>query len=135
MIDVHLFVEDKTQIKFLVDLIAERFKHNFDYNPEKKAGKFYNTYGAWNEWVNLRDFFKENSKTENNRINLLFADADVDCKKRKEEIETLNNQEQEPLLFKLFLFPDDKNKGNVESLLEQIYKPKQFIECYQKMEA
>ncbi len=135
MKEVHLFVEDKTQIKFLVDFIAERFKYQFDYHPNSRKGDpFYSQYGSWNEWTERREKFKENSHESRGITNLLFVDTDNDFKNRKAEIEYLNAQEKEPLKFELFLFPDHENTGSIETLLEKIYRPKEFVDCYNQLE-
>ncbi len=60
--------------------------------------------------------FTEN--TDGGGTNLVIFDADDEPKNRREEI--LKSKAEEKLNFELFLFPDNKNAGELEDLLCQI---------------
>ena len=67
-------------------------------------------------------------------INLLIFDADSDPEIRRDEINGW--KEKYGINFELFLFPNDKASGTVETLLESIVNPANrcVIECWHKYE-
>lgn len=72
--------------------------------------------------------------TDDGGINLVIFDADDDCKIRRTEL--LDWKRRTQTNFELFLFPNNKDEGELENLLEQIINPenKQIMECWDNYE-
>ncbi|TLE03330.1 DUF3226 domain-containing protein [Helicobacter japonicus] len=66
---------------------------------------------------------------KNNRVCIIF-DADLDCNQTRQSIENKIRNYKD--MVEIFLFPDNKNKGNLETLLSDIAKYKEIIECFEK---
>ena len=121
-----IFTESKADVKFLKDYIEEILNISLDNNN-------FDTLGSWSgykEGGNLKQSFIENTNNEN--ISLLILDADSDINKRREEVlndfKTLGNPVE------LFLFPNDKDNGELETLLAQIAVERKLIECFESYE-
>lgn len=73
--------------------------------------------------------------TRKGGINLVIFDADKDAISRKEELEQI--KEKYGLSFELFLFPNDKDSGAIEELLEQVINPQNqsILDCWKHYEA
>ncbi|MCX2716349.1 hypothetical protein OQH61_01160 [Helicobacter sp. MIT 21-1697] len=67
----------------------------------------------------------------NYRVCIIF-DADLDYNQTRQEIENKIIGLEDKNKVKIFLFPDNKSKGNLETLLVQIAKYKEIIECFEK---
>jgi hypothetical protein len=111
---VNIFVEGKADIKFISDIILYKF------GKKLKNNQIIDLNG-WNGIENEKQKFFENSF--DGGINIVILDADDESnnggfKKRKDEIEELKNRIN--IEFELFLFPNDKEDGDLESLLSTI---------------
>ena len=73
--------------------------------------------GAGQAYIN-----QMNINSDNGGINLVIFDADTDTETRRSEI--LKWKQDNSLDFELFLFPNDKDTGALEDLLEQIINSK-----------
>ena len=78
------------------------------------------TVGGWEKIVLAKNTFKYNNDLGNK--NIVFFDADADSKKRREEI--LSKFKDIKLIDDIFLFPDNENQGNLETILLSIINPK-----------
>ena len=67
---------------------------------------------------------KMKTMSANGGKNLVIFDADDDVEKRRTEL--LSWKEKENLDFELFLIPNDKEAGALETLLENIINPRIF---------
>ena len=74
------------------------------------------------------------SMTDQGGINLVIFAADDDCEARRASI--LEWKEQNGLEFELFLLPNNKEKGELEDLLENIINPnnRPIMECWENYE-
>ena len=74
------------------------------------------------------------SMTDQGGINLVIFDADNDFEVRKASI--LKWKEENGLEFELFLLPNNKDKGELEDLLENIINPnnRPILDCWEKYE-
>jgi hypothetical protein len=135
MKDFHIFVEGDADRKFLHDYIENTF------NVVLKMEKITKTNG----WTTLcgksGDTFREKMKenTQQDVINLVIFDADTAEKGggvaiRKKAVEEWKAKYD--LNFELFLFPDNRDDGALEDLLEQIINPKNkpVFDCWQQFE-
>lgn len=78
------------------------------------------TVGGWEKIVLAKNSFKYNNDL--GYKNIIFFDADADSKKRREEI--LSKFEDIKLIDDIFLFPDNENPGDLETILLSIINPK-----------
>ena len=119
---VRLFVEGHADEKFLRDyihfLLPEGNPNDLDII---RVGGYTNLSISENK-------FKENSN--DNGINLVIFDADYDFVKRKSEI--INKKADIEIEFELFLFPNNGDNGELETLLCKIInkKNKLIFECF-----
>jgi hypothetical protein len=114
---IKIFVEGIADVKFFGDYISH-IAPSFEIVNDT----IINTGG----WTNI-DSKKEKGEssriemeknTDYGGINLVIFDADKDFKNRKQEIEAWKSKYN--LVFELFLFPDNRNTGALEDLLERI---------------
>ena len=125
---VKIFVEGDADIKFLSDYINSIIP---EFKIEKEV--IIKTDG----WCGI---YKEDNKEELSRntnnagINLVIFDADDDFEQRKKELE--NWGESKNLSFEIFLFPNNKDKGTLEDLLENIIvdKNQPIFDCWNDYE-
>jgi len=144
----HIFVEGDADIKFLHDYIEDVFKISLNAKINSKGGiepKTLQYIQSTNGWTVLkseagstfRDKIKEN--TSNGITNLVVFDADTKAKgggfaDRQREIEEWKTKYG--LNFELFLFPNNRDDGALENLLENIINPQNapIFDCWQKFE-
>lgn len=126
-----IFVEGDADKRFIAQLLESIFNENIP------SGNIIPTHG----YTNLiavdkeRTFINEMQRTtDDGGINLVIFDADDDCKIRRTEL--LDWKRRTQTNFELFLFPNNKDEGELENLLEQIINPenKQIMECWDNYE-
>ncbi|WP_432805826.1 DUF3226 domain-containing protein [Helicobacter hepaticus] len=66
---------------------------------------------------------------DSHRVCIIF-DADLDYNQTQQHIKNKIIEYKNKV--EIFLFPDNKNKGNLETLLSHIAKHKEIIECFEK---
>lgn len=84
---------------------------------------------------NLHKFVnKMSSMTANDGVNLVIFDADKDIDARRKEL--LKWKEKAGISFELFLLPNNKDKGALEDLLENIINPNNqpIFNCWEDYE-
>jgi hypothetical protein len=137
-----IFVEGN-DVRFLHDYIEHLFKTTLKaekgkYGNIKTSDKIIKTDG-WtvlnstvNKGENLRRQMKENM--DEGGINLIIFDADYNFEERKKEIFEWKNKYN--LDFELFLFPNNKDAGTLEYLLERIINPHNapIFDCWEDFE-
>ncbi len=122
-----IFVEGKSDQKFLRDFILKRF------GIELQAENF-DPLGSWSGYKSenkLKASIRENS-IDNNKTSLLILDGDTDWQARKLEI--FNDFKSFGVDIELFLFPDNQSNGNLEDILAEIAVERKLIECFQNYE-
>jgi len=105
-----LIVEGEEDVRFLQDFIHFHFQ-------KKATRSLFIEIGGKSETIHLSQV-KIQTSTSSGRINVLVFDADDND--HKSTLTKVNAKEKElSLKFdKVFLFPDDKSPGNLESLLK-----------------
>ena len=88
-------------------------------------------------WTNLKGTTwqqRMRTNTANDVINIVILDADKDIDARRADI--LNWKQDNGLEFELFLLPNDKDKGALEDLLENIINPnnRPIFGCWENYE-
>jgi hypothetical protein len=113
---IHIFVEGDADQKFIEDylkiLFPEGSPQEVDINPTR----------GWTHLKNDEILNPIRRAAANDEKTLVIFDADNDYEDRRNEI--LKIKEENDLDFDLFLFPNNQDIGDLESLLEQIINPK-----------
>jgi hypothetical protein len=141
---VQIFVEGDADVKFLSDYIVHILSNTaVEMRKEKVADisidgahkiKIQGLNG-WTDVHNVHNQFIEN--TDNDGVNLIVFDADFietagGFDKRKREIE----DKIKGLSYEIFLFPNNRDDGALEDLLENIINEinKPIFDCWSKFE-
>ena len=113
----HIIVEGKEDLFFMKNYLDHIEKSSLSIHLEQTEGK----YNLVKEDVRL-------SIAKGREIIIVF-DANEDT---KEEV----SEKLQGLKYKLFLFPDNRSKGNIEDLLEQIILSgkRDIFECFENYE-
>ncbi len=121
----HIIVEGLADLVF----IEQYYRHLF--GKPAPEGFIFKTDGK----DNLPKFANQmRTMSANGGINLVIFDADEDIEARRKEL--LSIKEQFGVEFELFLFPNDRDMGALEDLLENIINPnnKPIFECWEGYE-
>jgi hypothetical protein len=105
---INIIVEGIADKKFLEDYLSHLGTDKNNFKVICINGKDNLSY--------FENEFKKN--TNNGELNLIIFDTDNDFNIRKEFL--LNFKEENELEFQLFLFPNNKDEGDLETLLENI---------------
>lgn len=126
--DVKLFVEGIADIKFLKDYIAHLYKINLSKDDIIETKGWTNIQSQKTEGEQIRNQMQKN--TDNDGINLLIFDADSDFNERLNDLKQWRKKQN--LEFEIFLFPNNKDAGDLETLLENIINDKNsgIFECW-----
>jgi hypothetical protein len=127
---INIFLEGIADIKFISDLIQYKFGKKLNKNQIIDLN-------GWNGIENEKQKFLENSV--DGGINIVILDADDDSNnggfiKRRNEIEELKTRLG--IKFELFLFPNNKEDGDLESLLSTIINKSNapIMDCWNSFE-
>ena len=112
--DVNIFVEGEADSRFFKQYIHHLF-------GEEVADERIVPLKGWNNLKTETSVLRMRSMSANGGINLVFIDADKDFQNRKGEIEKW--KQTNGVEFELFLLPNNKDKGALEDLLENIINP------------
>lgn len=121
----HIIVEGIADLVFL----EQYYQHLF--GKPAPEGFIFKTDGK----DNLHKFVnKMSSMTANDGVNLVIFDADKDIDARRKEL--LEWKENAGVSFELFLLPNNKDKGALEDLLENIINPnnRPIFNCWEDYE-
>lgn len=134
--------ESKIKSDYVIKVYDKENVFIFDYNkPEGGKCKNEDNYESEIRIYNIGGWLKIKGKGSDIYINyikryksLIVFDADEDPVKRRNDI--LAWKEKYGIDFELFLFPNDKDSGAVETLLETIINPQNqcVIDCWHKYE-
>lgn len=130
-----IFVEGDADKKFISDYYHHLFQekapqysinHTGDLKGEKTGG-----YKKLSDEINIREM---RINEDQGGVNLVIFDADKDVEARRKELEAI--KEQYNVNFELFLLPNNKDKGALEDLLENIINPnnRPIFDCWEKYE-
>jgi len=130
-----IFVEGDADKKFLSDYYHHLFQekapqysinHTGDLKGDKTGG-----YKKLSDEINIREM---RINADQDGENLVIFDADNDIEARRKELEAIKEQYQ--VDFKLFLLPNNKDKGALEDMLEQIINPvnQPIFKCWENYE-
>ncbi len=121
---VTIFVEGPADQKFIKDLIRFRFNLNFDLERDIQ------NFRGKDKWAITADAFRKS--TASGRTNLLIFDADDSYNSRLIELET--RRIELGIEFEVFLLPDGRENGDLETLLQQLTiesKSAQIFDCFE----
>lgn len=130
-----IFVEGDADKKFLSDYYRHLFQekapqysinHTGDLQGDKTGG-----YKKLSDEINIREM---RINADQDGVNLVIFDADNDIEARRKELEAIKEQYQ--VEFELFLLPNNKDKGALEDMLEQIINPvnQPIFKCWENYE-
>lgn len=139
-----IWVEGTADQKFLADVLEQWFSIQFDMRFEcrdelgnilirLRKGDGVSSFISEAGWENTKPNFEGEDRGFQN---LIIIDADENFDKRiKEIVQTIIGVNFDPEN-QLFLIPDHRNNGNLETLLEQIINPEHSIlfECWNAYE-
>ncbi len=112
--DFNIFVEGIADARFFKQYIHHLF-------GEEVADERIVPLKGWNNLKTEASVLRMRSMSANGGINLVFIDADKDFQNRKVEIEKW--KQANGVEFELFILPNNKDKGALEDLLENIINP------------
>lgn len=117
-----IFVEGEGDVKFLSDFVQKKFKYLL-----KNGEEIQQTFGK-DSLIKFQTNFKQSSGR--GVTNLVVFDANGSYTKRLAELE-LKKVELD-IQFETFLFPNDKDSGDFETLLEHIINPDNafILDCF-----
>ncbi len=117
----HFVVEGKSDKVFLEQYM--RYKNpTFKYEIIENNG---------NELQDSTLQYIKKALDNSHRVCIIF-DADLDYNQTRQSIENKIIDLEYKNKVEIFLFPNNKNKGNLETLLSHIAKHKEIIECFEK---
>lgn len=128
---VKLFVEGIADDKFLRDYILKKYNVKLSKESIVKSGGWSNIKSEL-DGENIKNAMQKNS--DNNGINLLIFDADANFTERHAEITAWKVKNK--LDFEIFLWPNNKDSGDLEMVLENIINPinKPVFDCWDNYE-
>ena len=137
MKDFSIFVEGDSDKRFIEDYLFFLSEQDPQFIlPEEWKKNIYKTNG----WTNLNSAKNEAERnimlrtTRQGGVNLVIFDADADAETRKAELEEV--KANYGVEFETFLFPNNKDSGAIEELLEQVINPQNqcVIDCWKRYE-
>jgi hypothetical protein len=128
--DIRIFVEGIADKKFLFDFISHLYSLTLKSDDIVVTEGWTRIYSEGDEVIKI----KMNQNSDNGGVNLLIFDADLDYQKRFIEIQDWRNQTG--VDFEIFLWPNNKDSGDLETLLEKIINPinSPIFDCWENYE-
>jgi len=129
---IRIFVEGIADSKFLNDFISHNYKINLSKEDIIVTKGWSNILSQKSDGEFIKNQMTKNS--DNNGTNLIIFDADKDHSKRLKEI--IEWRVKNNLDFEIFLWPNNKESGDLETVLERIINPKNapIFECWSAYE-
>ena len=130
--EIKIFVEGDADRKFLTDYIDHSFSLKLEKEDIVTAGGWTKMGAPNNQGESIRNAISKN--TDEGGVNLLIFDADEDYNQRFQDIEDWKREYK--LEFITFLFPNNSESGDLETLLENIINPinSPIFECWKNYE-
>ncbi|NIJ46594.1 hypothetical protein FHR24_003084 [Wenyingzhuangia heitensis] len=131
MTSIKIFVEGIADEKFIIDYL----KNEYNYSIEKNGIIITNGWDSINSKEGSEAIINEmNKNSDNDGVNLLIFDSDNDFTQRKDDL--TNWKTGKKVNFELFLWPNNKDNGDFEILLENIINPinKPILDCWDNYE-
>ncbi len=122
MSEFRIFMESKADVKFVIDFISERFGNKLEISD-------FDTLNSWSGYKaggGIEDAIQQNY--DNGKQTILILDADNDYTKRYAEV--TSDFQGYGIPVHLFLFPNSRLNGNLESLLTEIAVDRKLIDCF-----
>lgn len=129
---IKIFVEGIADSKFIKDYISAKYNISLTKNEIIETNGWTNIFSEKSEGELIKNKMSQNS--DDGGINLLIFDADEDFNNRFNEIEEWKNNND--LLFHTFLWPNNSESGDLETLLERIINNNNLpiFECWEGYE-
>lgn len=131
MANIKIFVEGIADEKFIIDYL----KNEYNYSIEKNGVIKTNGWDSINSKQGSEAIIIEmNKNSDNEGINILIFDSDTSFAQRTSDI--INWKRQSNVDFELFLWPNNKDNGDFEILLENIINPinQPILDCWNNYE-
>ena len=137
MKEFSIFVEGDGDKKFIEDIIQYLKDENIINLPDNDFKEKISETKGWttlksNQGQSHRNKMKQTMLRGG--VNLVIFDADSDIETRRQEL--IDLKKQYDLDFEIFLFPNDKDPGAIEELLEKIINPANqcVLDCWKNYE-
>lgn len=129
-----IIVEGEADKKFISDYYHHLFQEKAPKNYIIHTGELDDKEGGYKKLTNEVNIQQMRINSNQDGVNLVIFDADTDYEKRKEEL--LDIKKQYGVEFELFLFPNNKDSGALEDLLERIINPcnQPIFKCWSNYE-
>ena len=129
-----IIVEGDADKKFMKDYYHHLFQENAPNNSIIHTGELKKETGGYNKLTYEINLHQMRINTDQGGTNLVIFDADENFEARRKEL--LSIKEQFGVEFELFLFPNDRDKGALEDLLENIINPNNqpIFNCWEDYE-
>ena len=130
--ELKLFVEGIADRKFLKDFISLKYNVLLTDNQIIETGGWTKIHSDGYDGEMIRNQMTQNS--DNGGTNILIFDADSDYKKRFRDIKEW--KQSMSLDFDVFLWPNNSDKGDLETMLEKIINPinSPIFDCWEDYE-
>ncbi len=127
-----IFVEGIADKRFLEDFISIHYSTNTQEDDIITTGGWTKLISSGKEGEMVRN--KMTQHTDNGGVNLLIFDADNNRQTRTDDIKEW--QKKYNLNFHIFLWPDNKKSGGLETVLENIINPSNqpIFDCWNNYE-
>ena len=129
-----IIVEGEADKKFVSDYFHHLFQVAIPQNCIIHTGELSKSTGGYTKLADEINIVRMNQNTNQGGVNLVIFDADKEPDVRRKELETI--REQHNVEYELFLLPNNKDKGELEDLLEKIINPnnKPIFDCWDNYE-
>ncbi len=130
--DLRIFVEGDADVKFIVDFVYYHFNVSLSPNSDIIKTEGCDKIFSSKDGENTRIAMEKNSDNGGKNILIFDADNNYDDKMKK----LIDWKKLHNLEFDIFLFPNNQDNGDLESLLENIIAPKNqpIFDCWSQYE-
>lgn len=130
---IKIFVEGIADIQFLKDFISDKYQTQLGKEDIIETKGWSNIFSEKSDGEFVKNQMFKN--IDNDGTNLLIFDADDNYPKRFQEINDWKNQNN--LEFSMFLWPNNSDSGDLETVLEKIINPvnSSIFDCWDVYES
>ena len=128
MLPFKIFTEGGDDVRFIKDFVLERFAFELETNIHIEP------IGSWSSYKkdgDLKTSIRLNHDSQ--KDTLLILDADNDFERRQKEVMDDFRNFNVPVL--LFLSPNNRHTGNLETMLCEIAVDRKILSCFEEYEA